>query len=251
MLDFLPVSLPYFMTHALIALTAAKEDENVMLLLADFNYTEAVLDEGLLAHANIVALDETQKSLHEKQYKFGRKFRKHMKQAKDAFTTYKKLTDLAFSGETHELTKLCKTAKRSSKIFQWLRNARTFYNTAIAEIESTESDDVLQRFAKYGVTKEKLEAALEKVIQAEGAKINHVTLKGEAEEKIRERDAEARVFHKWMRDYIDVAKIAFADKPQYIEKLAISKLSDGYKRKVKDEVEAEEEPPEEPSQAGT
>lgn len=252
MLDFLPVGLPYFMEHSLIALSSSKDDDKVKLLFAEYNFDDAVFDEGLNMHASITKLDAEQKSIHEKQYKVGRKFRKLMKITKDTFSKYDTLTDLAFEGLPHELIKLCTEVKRQTKQFAWLASAKKFYTKAIEEIQNTEDDDVLTRYTKYGVTKEKLEAALGTVTDAEKAKTKHVNLKGEAEEKIRERDAEVEIFYKWMKRFVDVAELAFENKPQYMEKLSINILSDGYKRKDKDkEDNGEDEQPAEPAEPET
>jgi hypothetical protein len=182
-------------------------------------------------HASITKVDAEQKSIHEQQYKTGREFRKLMKITKDTFSKYAILTELAFEGVSHELLKLCNDVKRQTKQFSWMASAKKFYTKAIEEIQNTEDPDVLNRYTKYGVTKEKLEAALATVTDAEKAKIKHVNLKGEAEEKIRERDAEVEIFYKWMKRFVDVAELAFKNKPQYMEKLSINILSDGYKRK--------------------
>ncbi len=248
MLDFLPVSLPYFMEHSLIALSSSKDDDEVKLLFAEYNFDDTVFNEGLNMHASITNLDAEQKAIHEQQYKAGREFRKLMKISKDTFTKFATLTELAFEGVSHELLKLCDDVKRQTKQFAWLASAKKFYARAVEEIQNIEDNDVLTRYTKYGVTKEKLDAALKTVTDAEQEKIKHVNLKGEAEEKIRERDAEVEIFYKWMKRFVDIAELAFENKPQYMEKLSINILSDGYKRKENNKNKGDNEEGEQPSE---
>jgi len=242
-------SLPFFLANSLVALTAAKKDDVVKTLFANYNLMEADIDTLLLQHNGIRQLDRQQKKIHERQYQAWRIYDVQVVLARASFFEYGRLTEIAFVAapeESRELIKLCKTVKRSKRVLAWLENTDKFFSRAIEEIESTESDYVLTRYTTVGVTKEKLEAALEPVAKALEAKADHINWKGDAEEKIRERDAEIMDFFENMRRVVDIAELAFKEKPQYMEKLAITRLSDGYKRQVKDDKKKEEEPPTEP-----
>lgn len=241
-------SIPFFMANSFVALTSAKRDAEVLTLFGNYNLTEANIDELLQQHAQIRKLDEAQKRLHEEQYKAWRIYDTQVELARESFYEYRRLTEIAFVGapeESRELVKLCTNVKRSKKQLAWLENAHKFFTRAIEEIESTESTYVLDRYTTVGVTKEKLEAALVPVATALEKKAEHLKCKGDAEEKIRERDAEIMDLFGKMKRVVELAKLAFKEKPQFLEKLAITKLSDGYRRQKKDEKKnnEEEEPP--------
>ena len=242
-------SIPFFMANSFVALTAAKGDAEVLTLFGNYNLTETDIDALLQQHAQIRKLDEAQKKLHEEQYKAWRIYDTQVELARESFYEYRRLTEIAFVDapeESRELVKLCTNVKRSKKQLAWLENANKFFTRAIEEIESTESTYVLDRYTTVGVTKEKLEAAIVPVATSLEKKAEHLKCKGDAEEKIRERDDQIMDLFVKMRRVVDIAELAFKDKPQFMEKLAITKLSDGYKRQLKDDKKTETQEPAEP-----
>jgi hypothetical protein len=245
-----PVSIPFFLEHSLIALKGAITDAGVKVLLLKYKWDDTVLATGITLQESANNLEMLQKRLHLEQYQAYADFMIVFTQAKETFTEIAKLFEMAFDEENHKVLELIKETRKQKLHLKWLQKCKEFYAAAI------EDDYPVQKVSIFGLTKENLEAARKLVTDSEDAKVNHNRLKGEAEQATKDRDDALKELYKYMKRFITICEMAFKDKPQYMEKLGINKLSEGYKRKNKKdddetetETQAEEPQTEEPQQA--
>ena len=74
---------------------------------------------------------------------------------------------------------------------------------------------------KFGYTAEKLQAEQALVMTAETNNFSYDKEKGEAQQSTVNRDEKVDELIDWFRDFIEIARIALEENPQWLEKLGI------------------------------
>ena len=93
--------------------------------------------------------------------------------------------------------------------------AKRFYANALGNA------DTLAGLARFGITQEQLEAAQASLDEVEVASAAKQREMGEAQKATQTRDAAVDALEDWMSDFIAIARIAFEEDAQQLEKLGI------------------------------
>ncbi len=83
------------------------------------------------------------------------------------------------------------------------------------------SAEVLNGFAEYGITEDKLKAAQTEMLTVEAANAAQEQEKGEAQDATQQRNQAIDLLDDWLSDFIAIARIALEDRPQLLEVLGI------------------------------
>jgi hypothetical protein len=224
-MKYLGHNIPFFMENSLIVLKGIKDDIEAINLLTAYNYDGSTIETGLNVHTIAAEFESRQILIHGELLNTGKEFQSLSKAARIEFKDYAKLIDLEYvSSEDNPLRALANDVIKDRGKLTWLKKAKEYYHYVL------KSESIISRISIYNLTRERIEAALNNVAAVENTKAKYFRLKGDAEEAIRKRDKALRDLETWMKKLISVCRIAFKDRPQFLEKLGILVLSDGYKR---------------------
>ena len=222
------MSISQFLKKTGIALNVVSNDQKALDLPAPYNLDAAAINGYISVQETANNTENTQRELHKRQYHESKLYRKCLAEAKKLFAEHLDLILIAFAGTAHPIIALGLDVKKQIVALRWMQKVRDFYEKVVSEQE------ILDKAVEFGLTLEKLTAGLDKAIEVEMMKAEHDRLKGEAQESIRKRDEELEILYVKMKGFIRICRLyAFKNHPQYLEKLGINVLSDGYKRKAK------------------
>ncbi len=108
---------------------------------------------------------------------------------------------------------------RKSSLSGWINQAKAFYANALND------DEAMAGLAKYGITREVLEAGQAAIQEVEHKFNARLKETGEAQQATLDRDAAFDALQGWMSDFTKVARVALEEQPQYLEMLGIVKPS--------------------------
>jgi hypothetical protein len=111
-----------------------------------------------------------------------------------------------------------------------------FYNRVLVDEQAVTSVSI------YAITKEDLEKGRQKINEADNAKTAHNVEMGEAQDATDSRDKSFNQLLYIIEELETICTYALEDRPQLLEKLGITVLSEGYKRKNKEKEEPQENP---------
>jgi hypothetical protein len=97
----------------------------------------------------------------------------------------------------------------------WLMQAEQFYTNALGD------QAIVAALAAYGVTAEHLGEAQTQMAAVAAAQVTQQQRRALAQETTRARNAAFQQLNHWMRDFLAIARIALADKPQLLEQLGV------------------------------
>jgi hypothetical protein len=224
-MKYLGHNIPFFMENSLIVLNSIKDDIEAINMLTAYNYDGSTIENGRNVHSIAAELESRQIDIHGQLLNTGKEFQSLSKTARIEFKDYAKLIDLEYvSSEDNPLRALANDVIKDRGKLTWLKKAKEYYYYVL------KSDSIISRISIYGLTRQRIENALNNITTVEETKAKYFRLKGDAEEAIRSRDHALRELETWMKKLISVCRIAFKDRPQFLEKLGILVLSDGYKR---------------------
>ncbi len=193
----------------------AFSDQEIRLLLEKYGFDENRLKQG-------ISLCETaDKCLLEQRIKKGElgsiihAFNIAREKADKTYLPYMKVARIALQGDNPTLQKLNLKGDRKRAYSQWLTQVSQFYKGALKE------PGILERLKHFGITKEKLEAGMALVQEAESANVRKELEKGEVQAAIEKRDRVFQEMNKYVSDLIKIARIATVDKPERLEALGV------------------------------
>jgi hypothetical protein len=218
-------SIPFFLEYSLIVLNSLKDDVEALNLLSENNYTRDTIDNELNRHSIAQEMESAQIQYHADMINVGAEFDKLYDYSHEQFMDYSGIILLEFKNDMDvKLNTLAMAASGERNNIEWMKKAKEFYNYVLR------SSRIMTRIAQYNFTSERLQAAIDKIVEAENAKSKFLNLKGKAQESINTRNKALKELETGMRKLIKVATMSFKSVPQYMEKCGIVVLSEGYKR---------------------
>lgn len=218
-------SIPFFLEYSLIVLTSLKDDVEALNLLSENNYTRETIENELNRHSIAQEMESSQIQYHADMINVGAEFDKLFAFSHEQFIDYSGIILLEFKNDMDsKLNTLASEANGERNNIEWMKKAKEFYVYVI------KSNKIMTRIAQYNFTAERLQAAVDKIVEAENAKAKYLSLKGKAQESINTRNKALKELETGMRKLIKVATMSFKSVPQYMEKCGIVVLSEGYKR---------------------
>jgi hypothetical protein len=123
---------------------------------------------------------------------------------------------VALRDDRGAMRRLDLSVRRKKTHAGWLIQASQFYTNALAD------QAIVAALAAYGVTAEHLGEAQTQVAAVAAAQVTQQQRRVLAQESTRDRDAAFQQLSHWMRDFLAIARIALADKPQLLEQLGVA-----------------------------
>jgi hypothetical protein len=123
---------------------------------------------------------------------------------------------VALRGDRGAMRRLDLAARRKQTQAGWLMQAEQFYANAQAD------QAIVAALASYGVTAQHLGEAQAQVAAVAAAQVAQQQRRALAQESTRARDVAFQQLNHWMRDFVAIARIALADKPQLLEQLGVA-----------------------------
>jgi hypothetical protein len=120
-----------------------------------------------------------------------------------------------FKGDPGFLTRLGVSARMPKKFSPWLQTVKRFYDSILADAE------IRDTLAGSGITEEALIASRAKVLEIEGIDQQQEGLKAYVQQATQDRKAKRLIASDWYWVFVQNAKAAFADHPQWLEMLGV------------------------------
>ena len=209
------LSLDSKLLFAQNAITNALNNEPIKASLAEFGYDEPRLKTGMALYEKVAELQDNHTKEYGEQYAATDALNLAKAGANKLYIDYVKVARIALKGNRSADESLQLTGPRKESLSGWMKQAKAFYANALS------SDTILAALANFGITREKLKAGQEWVIKVEDSYNKQLKEKGEAQAATKLRDEAFDNLQEWIADFTSIARIALAEKPQYLEALGI------------------------------
>jgi hypothetical protein len=203
------------LTKADVAIGNAIDDAELAGPLAEFGYDAERMQEGQ-------SLLEAARSLHRtrtKDYGQKRGSSEDLQQALDhanaLYMQQVKLARLCMQDDAGSATMLGLIGRRKQSVSGWIEQASTFYTNALS------TPEVMEALSRYNVTEADLQEGRDRVDAVAALNRTQEKHKGAAQQVTSRRNEAMKALDAWMGEFRGVARIAFADDPQALEKLQI------------------------------
>jgi hypothetical protein len=187
--------------------------------LALYGYDSGRFEEGRRLWAEADALAKRQSLDSGGRFEATQEFDKAWAQANGAYMKALKVARVAFGEEPKAIAALKLYGPRKQSLAGWLEQAETFYSNLAA-------DSALSgRLLRYGYASAKLgaeAASIEAVRQRTQAKVQG---SGTAQASTAARDKKLRELDAWVSELRTIARVAFYESPQELEKLGLMALN--------------------------
>ncbi len=175
-MKYLAHNIPFFMENSLIVLTGIKDDIEAINLLTAYNYDSSTIETGLNVHTIAAELESRQILIHGELDNTGKEFKSLYNAARIQFNDYRKLIDLEYdSSEDNPLRALANDCIYEKGKYAWLKKAKEYYHYVLKH------DSIISRISIYGLTRQRIENALNNITAVEDTKAKYLRLKGDAE----------------------------------------------------------------------
>lgn len=214
-LSALPDRIDDQLNAARVALDNAETDADLQAGLAAYGYDAAALADGRARlDAAQAAQDDVSREYGE-QYEATDALAQTREAAEAVYGPHLALARVAFRADRDARTALALGGRRRATTAGWIEQAEQFYANAIGDA------DVEAGLGRFNVTPADLEAGRDAVAAVAAANAEQEREKGEAQKATETRDEALDALQDWMVDFRDVARVAFRDDPQQLEKLGL------------------------------
>ncbi len=197
------------------AITNALGSEEIKSAMAAYGYDETRLQKGNALYNKASELQTIQVKEYGDQYSATDAMNLARAVANKTYMEHLKIARIALVGDRGAGASLQLDGIRKVTFSGWLTQAKTLYANALA------SPDVTSAMNGFGITQEKLETGQQLVNEVEEKLNSQLMEKGEAQNATQVRDEAFEDLQDWMSDFTTIARIALADKSQYLEMLGI------------------------------
>ncbi|WP_289053924.1 hypothetical protein [Carboxylicivirga marina] len=198
-----------------VAISNGKDQPPLAKLLLEYGYTPERLatGEGLWSKAS--SLNIAQHKENGEQLAATKALNRSIDAAHAVYMPHLKVARVAFRDDVTYWTQLALKGKRKKSQSGWLGQTKVFYTNLLAD------EVALEKMAVFGQTREKLEAGHQLVLVAEENLAIRKKEMGEAQDATKARDKAIDELQDWYSDYIEIARLALAEQPQYLEMMGI------------------------------
>jgi len=194
--------------------------------LQEFGYTSQRWDEGLALLVAAEALVSHQLMVYGQAYQATQDVNQAWRAAEVVYTKTLKIARIAFGDEPKAATALQLHGSRKKTVSGWLDQASVFYGNLIAD------PSLGSALTKFGFTASKIAAEAVLVERVRKALLSRAQDLGKARQATADRDAKVAELETWVRELRALARVAFADNPQQLEKLGIVVLNAPRRKKA-------------------
>jgi len=187
----------------------------IAALILEYGYTpeRMAIGENLQIEAN--NLNIAQKKEDGDQQAATKDLNDAVAAANKVYMPHLKIARIAFRKDPGRWVKLELGGQRKESQSGILGQIKVFYGNLLSD------EEALTKMAEFGQTTEKLEAGSALVSGAETSLAIRKKEMGEAQAATKVRDKAIDELQEWYSDYIEIARLALVDQPQYLEMLGI------------------------------
>lgn len=206
------------------ALKTARKNDLVYPLIAEYNMTYERIDAGMAMLDRLMDADKQKTELNGKQLEAGGALKRLLARVHPIYMSHVRLMKIKYRRRPERLERVMLHEPRQRDINDWLRQADTFYSNLLDDAE------MVGNLKVNGLTPDKLTASYNKIKEVEQAHNLHQEAMGLSQAALETRDALMTEFDLWMKEFIQICKMALKEHPQMLEILGIPVLSKGYVR---------------------
>jgi hypothetical protein len=204
-----------FLTEAQVAIANAQANAEIQEPLAAFGYTPEVIQQGAALYDRAQATVQQQKAEYGDQIGATAALAEAWKTTKATYIPHAQVARVALKNNPGAIAQLALNGRRKQSFSGWLEQANVFYDNALG------NPDTIAALAKFGITTEKLQAGKAQVKELEALNAAQEKEKGEAQQATQTRDEALDALDDWLEDFLAIAEVALADKPQLLEALGV------------------------------
>ncbi|MCU4155281.1 hypothetical protein J1N10_04800 [Carboxylicivirga sp. A043] len=203
------------LNQAQIRLNNSKNDADISTAVGAFGYNEAKFAEG---EALYEAANNANSRFSKEQGELAQAFENKRVSLETCQKNYQaniSVARVAFKNDMDATVTLQLNGRRAKTFNTIIKQQSNFYTNLLG------NESWLAKMAEFGRTTEHFTAELEIIKQLENHASSVLREKGEAQQATVERDAAIEALAEWISDYMQIAKVALADRPQLLEKLDV------------------------------
>lgn len=204
-----------FLLSAQKMIENALADEGIKQTMAAYGYTPEILTVGKKLYENVAVLQNTGKQEYGEQVAATAELNESSKKAKQLYRQTLKIARVALKEKVKTDKTVMLYGARKHSFSGWLEQAQSFYANLICD------DEFMSTLSVYGYSPEKLEQEFAFINKVFAKHLIQKKETGEAREATIIRDNALDDLIAWISDFKAVAKVAFAENPQQLEKLGI------------------------------
>ncbi|MGB3779087.1 MAG: hypothetical protein WA960_12065 [Tunicatimonas sp.] len=184
--------------------------------MAAYGYDKKKMLEGKARWEKVEMLNHLQKKEYGESYEATDSLELARAEARQLYMRHLEVARVALKDNRGASKTLQLSGNRKRGMFGWLAQARTFY----ANVEG-----VKETLAKFSLTEDELkqgQAMIEAVYQAHSTRRKEYS---EAKQSTQNRDKALSELNDWMRAFVGIAKVAFANDSEALELLGLLKTA--------------------------
>lgn len=203
------------MNEISILITNSISHEVISQKLSEFGYTGEKLQQGLAKFTEVEGLVTKQREEYHEQYEASNNFYHEWDVAQKFSMRTLKFVRIAFEDNTKILNDMHANKSRSDRYDVWRVDARAMYDTLLGD------ENLVNVMLEFGYSIEEITEEYNDVKNLDTLRNNFLSEKGEAQHSTQIRDQKFQELLVWRGRLVKVARLAFADEPQYLEILGI------------------------------
>lgn len=198
-----------------VAIDLALEDTTLHAPLLQFGYDQERIREGEVKVAFAEENYHKQIIAYEAQHNATLLFNDAWKEADDFYVRLVKVARVAFKDNPGIYNQLHLTGDRARSFDDWVPQTTHFYHNAL------DTPEIVEGFARFNVAIETLTRGRELLEKSRKNDKENERLKAEAQKATDLRDQAFADMNSWMADFIKIARLAFENDRQQLEKFGI------------------------------
>jgi len=179
--------------------------------LTAYGYTPEKLLEGQALLTTVLALVSGKEQDYGDQFESTEIFDNKFKECRKTYSRLRKIAKVAFRSNESIMRSLGISSSIKSRLSAFVFQARKFYT------ESTTKQHITDEMAVYGIHVDELTAAIPPLAELEILDNSQTEETGEAQNSTKARDKAIDELEDWVRDLVDIAKVALETQPQLLE----------------------------------
>lgn len=211
----LKTQISKFLLSAQTMIENALADEEIKQTLTAYGYTAEILTVGKKLYEKVAVLQNTRKREYGEQIAATAELNESRKKAKQLYMKTLKIARVALKEKVKADKAVMLYGARKRSFSGWFEQAQAFYANLICD------DEFMATLSAYGYSPEKLEQEFAFINKVFAKHLIQKKETGEAREATIIRDNALDDLIAWISDFKAVAKVAFAENPQQLEKLGI------------------------------
>jgi hypothetical protein len=198
-----------------VALDNSLTDASLQGPMAAYGYTIDRIQENRTLLTTIKSLSEAQLRGYGLQYEATIFVNRLRERANQEYVRLLKIARVAFKNTPGVSVQLILSRRRAKSLGDWIQQANLFFDNSLGNPE------ILAGFSTFNITADVLQAAKVMVEEVKTAETRQEDLKGESQRATDLRDKTFEELKVWMSGYVQIARIAFSNDRQQLEKLGV------------------------------